>query len=602
MTRMLAIGAILMSGVDSSAQERVTVRPADTGAIFENPGMGWVLHFYDNVPRNYGSRLEYSDAVDDFPALGVIYLRIAWSHIEPEEGRFNWAILDTPAQKWIRKGKRIGLRISCSESFARYSTPKWVEDAGAKGYNFRPGPGVEEDGPYWEPDYDDPIFLEKLDNFLAALAERYDGDPNVAWIDVGSFGVWGEGHTYASTKLPYSADTIIRHIDLHLEHFKKTLLVANDDFRLQDRGEGAIDYALEKGLTLRDDSILVQPAPRAYKSADLAEKFWRDHPIVLESEHYGGSRDRGNWQDGSLYMEALEKYHASYPSIHWWADEFLEEQRDLIERMSLRMGYRLQLVEASWREHLVLNERLEFSAEWRNAGVAPCYPGAHPTLVLKDAKGGIAGVFVDSDFDARDLPVGDPGEAEAVTQTSSFELPFNLRPDEYDLYIAMGDQTGIPKIRLPLAEGDGEMRYRLGKVRITGDYALAVGDLEKRETDYVLPTTFTLHRALPAGTVPFCHFEADGKIAFFGYPDVDDPAAMLANVAAVDMPIKFTVPDDARGKTFLLGIGLWVPERIGQADERMIPDAGETDRRVTVGTLVVGEDGAVTLSTGGATR
>ena len=579
----------------AAAQDRTTVRPPDNGAIFDNPGMGWVLHFYDNVPTNYGSRLAYSDTVDEFPGLGVIYLRIAWSHVEPEEGRFNWAVLDTPAQRWIRKGKRIALRISCSESFARYSTPQWVEEAGAKGHNFRPGEGVTEDGPYWEPDYDDPIFLEKLDHFLAALAERYDGDPNVAWVDVGSFGVWGEGHTYASTGLPYSAETIIRHIDLHLKHFKSTLLAANDDFRLQDRGEGAIDYALEKGLTLRDDSILVQPAPQAYKSADLAERFWREHPIVLESEHYGGSRDRGNWQDGSLYLEALEKYHASYPSIHWWPREFLDEQRDLIERMSRRMGYRLQLVEASWPEHLILGQQLTFTSEWRNAGVAPCYPGAHPTVILRDEFGGIAGVFVDDSFDARELPVGAPGEAESRTVEASFELPFNLRPGEYDVLICMGDRLGLPTLNLPLPEGDREKRYRLGTVRITGDYAVRVGDLEKREADYLLPATWTVHHELPAGAEPFCHFERDGRIAFHGYADAPDPAAMLAQVADVDLGLKFTVPEDARGQTFTVILGIWVPDRIGQADERMIPDAGEIDRRVVVGALRIGDDGEVML-------
>ena len=52
----------------AAAEElQTTVHPADTGAVLENPGMGWVLHFYDNVPRNYGSKLAPSDTVDDFP-------------------------------------------------------------------------------------------------------------------------------------------------------------------------------------------------------------------------------------------------------------------------------------------------------------------------------------------------------------------------------------------------------------------------------------------------------------------------------------------------------------------------------------------------------
>ena len=77
------------------------------------------------------------------------------------------------------------------------------------------------------------------------MAQRYDGNPEVAFIDVGSFGVWGEGHTFASTAKPYSAETVRRHIDLHTKHFKKTLLAANDDFALHDRGRPPIEYAAE---------------------------------------------------------------------------------------------------------------------------------------------------------------------------------------------------------------------------------------------------------------------------------------------------------------------------------------------------------------------
>lgn len=132
----------------------VIVHPQDTGEALANPGMGWVLHHYDNVAFHYGGKLEPSDTVDDFPGVTTVYLRIAWSHIEPEEGRFNWSVLDTPAQRWLDKGKQIAIRISCSESFMRYATPEWVEKAGAKGYNFTVGKGVDPNGPFWEPDYE----------------------------------------------------------------------------------------------------------------------------------------------------------------------------------------------------------------------------------------------------------------------------------------------------------------------------------------------------------------------------------------------------------------------------------------------------------------
>jgi hypothetical protein len=74
----------------------------------------------------------------------------------------------------------------------------------------------------WDPFFDDPVYLEKLDAFLAAAARRYDGNPNVEFIDVGTFGMWGEGHTFMSSKQDTLAIQKL-HIDLHLKHFKKTL-------------------------------------------------------------------------------------------------------------------------------------------------------------------------------------------------------------------------------------------------------------------------------------------------------------------------------------------------------------------------------------------
>ncbi len=459
---------------------RVVVRPQDTGGALVNPSMGWQLHHYDNDIRKYTVDLEPSDTVDDFPGFSCVYIRLAWSYLEPEEGKFNWSIVDTPMQRWVAKGKQVSFRFSCAESSANqpYATPEWVRKAGAKGYTVGRN-GIDPEGRIWEPDYDDPIFLEKLDHFLAAAAARYDGNPHVAFIDVGSFGVWGEGHTYATSRLPYSSKTVRTHIDLHKKHFKRTLLAANDDFSIQGRGLETLVYARQQGLTLRDDSILVQGGAQAYHHAYVAPMFWPELPIILEGEHYGGSAQRGVWQDGSRFLDAVEEYHASYATAHWYPREFLEKNRELVRKVNLRLGYRVQLVEASWPEKIQPGEPLLAGYRWRNAGVAPCYPGGFPAITLKDSKGGIAAVFVDEDFNVRALPVGPPDQAvpvgremKGISQASrpliAFALPpaHILKPGIYDLFVSIGDRTGTPRIALPLPDEDGMRRYRLGKVTI----------------------------------------------------------------------------------------------------------------------------------------
>ena len=290
----------------------------DTGGALINPGMGWTAYFYSNVPRNYGSKLVPSDTIDNFPGVSTVYLRLPWAYIEPVEGKFNWAMLDTPAQRWIAKGKRIVLRLTCSENWMQYATPKWVKDAGAKGTFYHYGKGRTEESGSWDPFFDDPIYLQKLNNFLEAAAKRYDDSPNVDFIDVGTYGNVGRRHTHASSQQDEFRIKKL-HIDLHLKHFKNTLLCISDDFAGHDK-QGIYfpitDYALSKGVTVRDDSIMVQPPPNHWYHAGMAKVFSQELPVVIETQHYGSSVKNNAWHAERL-LQSVEEYHASYISIHW---------------------------------------------------------------------------------------------------------------------------------------------------------------------------------------------------------------------------------------------------------------------------------------------
>jgi hypothetical protein len=601
MRQALAV-VVLLCTVVMADPSRTTVRPVDNGAVLENPSMGWVFHHFDNSIHQYGPPLGPSYAGEGWPGLTVAYLRLAWSYLEPEDGVFDWSLVDDVAERYIRAGRKIAFRFTCFESAIPYATPKWLADAGVPGRWFRYGVGVV-DGPEveratWEPRYDHPLFLEKLDRFLAAAARRYDGNPNVAFIDIGSIGIWGEGNP-CSRKYPLSMYKT--HIELHARHFKNTLLVGMDDWRprpnlhgrgphagaflirpdrslhgrtlhvrvglwlygrqgrhlphgrflptrgMRDRrvevgtltvgnsgqmnfratrqnaeahpaadfavsatdfqardGYGilgvnwtvlrelpedvqefchvgdaqrdirqncragrdrseALDYARERGATMRDDSIIYRRGFR-FDSDRLAEDFWRERPVVLESGHYGVH----NWADGADrdYLAAIEAYHGSYVSIHGPPDEIMARHADVVREMSLRMGYRLQLVEASWPAKVAAGRRLSVRCSWRNAGVAPCYPGGYAAVTLKRAGGTVGAVLVDSDFNLRNLGVGPVGKAPVVEREVVARLPEGLREGDYDLSVSVGKRDGTPVIALPLAGGDGERRYRRGRIAV----------------------------------------------------------------------------------------------------------------------------------------
>ena len=450
-----------------------TVTPADTGAACQNPGMGWVCHFYDNSPRKYGERLEPSDALAWFPGCSVVYLRIQWSTLEPEEGVFNWALLDTPAQRWIARGGKVAFRISCSEHQDRRATPEWVEKAGAKGIRWNLLKGPAPDGRYWDPDYLDPVFLEKLDNFLRAFAERYDGNPNVAFVDVGSYGLYGEGHTQFSSKIPRERqiEGVKRHIDLHVKHFKKTLLCLSDDTDGHDNKTGdwpIMRYALEKGVTFRDDSIFCRKAPQAWFHDDMAALFWPSRPVILETQHYHMATKIKAWDMGFL-LKAVEDNHGSYLSIHGWPDEIYTNHAVGIAAINRRLGYRLMPRSVTFPDTVKIGEPFEVASVWSNAGVAPCYGGGFYALTLKDDKGGIVSVLSDEGLDMRTLRTGKAGEAPEVTRTARFRIGHIApvtRLGTCDIFISVGQRDGTPVIALPLAGDDGQRRYKIGRVTL----------------------------------------------------------------------------------------------------------------------------------------
>lgn len=465
----IANGAI--NGKESLDIEIFKVIPQDHGKALINPDMGWTMQFYSNILKNYGSQLEPSDTLDDFPGLSTVYLRIPWAFVEPQEGKFVWETLDTPAQRWIEKGKKVAFRISAMESWMSLATPQWVFDAGAKSYE------VDQK---FEPDYGDPVFLEKAEKFVAEMGKRYDGNPNVAFVDVGHYGMWGEGHTVGTSPKHgkwWGIDVQKQHIDLYCRHFKHTQLCISDDYaghNLPGDRFPITDYAFSRGVTLRDDSILVGKIP--WYHSEMAQLFWPTMPVILEHEHYGSSKGKGFWKP-ELLEKSVEDYHASYMSIHWWPRTELEENREVIDRINRRMGYRIRLNAISWPKEIGMGEILIIQSVWSNAGVAPCYKGGYPCFTLKDEKGGIVSVLTDESFNVRELSVAEPEKVAPHAVTSSFKIApafqdkFGVfsracQPGTYTLYVSVGLRDGTPVFKLPYSEHDGHKRYRMGQITI----------------------------------------------------------------------------------------------------------------------------------------
>ena len=487
------IVVLIALGVCLSAAA-ATVRPEDTGEALVNPGMGLVHYHYSNRLWAYGMYSKPGDT-DPLPGTSVVYFRVLWNDIEPREGEFRWDIFDSVAQNWIKAGKQIAFRISCCNQ-TENATPDWVREAGAKGIWFRYRSATAE--PRWEPAYDDPVFLEKYTNLLKAFAARYDGDSSVAFVDVGSFGMYGEGHTGDTSKLSREeTERIARlHVGLHRKLLPNTFLVLSDDVAGSTSKAPDMPFLLylrEQGVGLRDDSIMCS-----------RQGWWHDHwgrlfapvlPVILETGHVTMCSSAGNWRKDRI-LECVDKHQASYFAFHGFPEDFRESHVEEIAAVNRRIGYRLMPLFVSFPDKAALGEPVEIVSEWVNKGVAPCLPGGFVAWSLVDEKGNVCWSFTDESFDVRALepaledgprPVrrvsrGRFGHVAPIPQWNDkvlaglrangrvTETSFNmLAPGDYTLCVSVGSRQGTPNIALPLTDVK-DRRYPIGRITVTSPH------------------------------------------------------------------------------------------------------------------------------------
>ena len=487
-----------------------TVRPANTDEILVNPDMGLVMFHYSNRQWAYGQLQERGDTLDWFPGVSTVYFRLPWCILEPREGEFRWDVIDSYAAPWIAAGKQIALRVTCCESRYPFATPEWVKDAGAKGWFFRMDagkmfgkepPGGDTD--LWEPDYGDPVFLAKLEGFLKAMARRYDGNPNVAFIDVGTIGMWGEGHTRAYRREMERQGRDVHeafplHYRMHRRIFPNSTVLCIDDQAgavNRDPDPPLMKLARELGFGFRDDSILVNAEPNCWFHANWAELFAPSAPVFVEHEHYGVSKTRGSWSDEKL-VESVDAYRATWLSIHGWPKTCFDGSKDAYARAARRLGYRFELREAEFPAAVRIGEPFTVRSVWVNVGTARRYKGATLAWTLLDGDGRVAWVSTDEGFDFRDAEPKIGGVEKPVSLSSRCIAGFRgeipqindgvwihtlnsgiggyakdtrvptIEPGEYTLCVSLGDADGTPRLALPLKGGSGR-RYPIGKLRVS---------------------------------------------------------------------------------------------------------------------------------------
>ena len=193
-----------------------------------------------------------------------VSLRGGWRDFEPREDRFVWHF-DRELEKAKRASKTVMLRVA-----ADYRTPDWVWEAGAQRFQLHEKSAMTrtQGQAVTIPVPGDAVFQAKWKRFIAALGERYSGDPAVVLVHMTLASRYGAEMNLATAQpdkerwrqLGYSKTRLVEAwhtiIDAYAEAFPRTYLAIDVAMPLFD--DGAVEDVLAYGTRRLGKRFAVQ--------------------------------------------------------------------------------------------------------------------------------------------------------------------------------------------------------------------------------------------------------------------------------------------------------------------------------------------------------
>lgn len=419
MLSILVCASCVNADIDSNY---ITINiPESTEMITKNPGKGWVRYGDKNTEQNQitsQKALEYSS---------VAYARWSWYQIEPNEGEYNWKIIDDVIAYWDQYDIKLafGIMNLDSSNRERFITPQWVFDAGAKYQEANVNPPSGSPFVQVVPDWNDEVFKAKLRNFVNALAARYDNDPRVAWVEIRSFGNYGEWHMgrYDEMTMP-SRECQTDLAQIYVDAFKnKKMFICAGALREENVGT---DYILNNNIDVRaDGAYLLFDAtipPIADTVSTCSELI---NPYNDFVKKYGFNEYE--------YINFFTKFKQSYMDLGEWGDSteaFIRDKDSLIRRLTNKMGYHFVLQNVGVPKS-VSDDSFNINFSWVNKGVTFLHEKCNIAVAILDKNDNVVKKYwsnaVPTDTWAPGTPVND-----------SVQISFNgLSGSEYKIAVGL---------------------------------------------------------------------------------------------------------------------------------------------------------------------
>lgn len=450
------------STVFLAAQGIVRIMPERTDELLMNPGKGFATFQHFNGDSLFPGRwneqgpLNFKEKVStqmnkDYPQTTLAYCRWYWDVLEPEEGKYNWDLIDNSLLEAHKHGQTLQIRMM-PQSHRGTQIPEWYMKTA---HGFR----VEENNEVvWQPDYTDPKFVEHWGNLIRAFGQRYDGHPWLESVDLGALGYWGEWHTYTRPGMMPPWDIKRQLIDIYLESFRKTTLL------MLIGGREGLKYAVLRGTGWRADSLgdpmycdnceMVDGYPFLIAQWNASDT-WKTDPVVFEVARTFALHKESGWEIDNTIEEAL-RWHVS--SVNAKSSAIPIEWLPKFNEFTKRMGYRFELRKLEYSSNVRAGSMMPVKMWWVNVGVAPIYRKYQLVMQLWNSNN--SGMI---NFD-KDITKWLPGDDIIIEETVCIPM---IPPGKYRVRIGLLDTySGKPAIKLPIKGRTEDNWHDLGEIEI----------------------------------------------------------------------------------------------------------------------------------------
>jgi hypothetical protein len=416
------------------------------------------------VPAREGrqSLQAHVDELLKLPFVDVLYIRCDWRDVQSAPGKLNlspiWQVAIQAAQK---HGKRLAFRIQSSNTVGqpqRLALPDFLREKIP--YHHSKDGAWRKDNPegFHEPMYDHPAFGDALVELSELLAERFDGEPWMEFVDLMMYGFWGEGHTNDyPNPIPYQ---ISEKVFLHLTEAQrriwvKTPLAVNIQADISRAGNRAVhELAMRAGMYLRCDSIMENEPIVGEQLAHRPPHV----PVILEDGYYRLYDQNAPWfkkdENGVNVIENMILHALDLGGSYFclWTEglnlqDYYKSYPVGFNTLQARLGYR---VRPSWIYQRKRYGANELVVVFHNDGVASV--AGHLRLTVSSAAGQVLAQGL--------LDAGHPYAGK--TRSAAFLLPeaYNTGGEVY-LSAALVDQKGTRPVRFACEQKMGEKGYRI---------------------------------------------------------------------------------------------------------------------------------------------